>query len=192
MFSGKSGTAGSNLLRNFSEIKTIMWVCSLVFPFCLSCCAPVQIKEQAFLPYHKKYSVIIPEKEWEVVQINGEDITLRNKQYQATIAFISSGRENGKFSQEVIDRQLFVGLKRKKILLKEPVRVDNQEAIHTVLEFEMDNCKLKIDSYVIQTKDMIFDLVYWAPPDTFQFAYEAFGRIIQSFKFVQGEEIPGG
>ena len=99
------------------------------------------------------------------------------------IAFISSDIENKKVSLKMLNNQLFIGMKNKKILLNEPMLVDNQKALHTILMCEIDSHKFKVDSYVIKLENKIYDLLYWAPPDSFDYAREDFENIIKSFKF---------
>ena len=100
------------------------------------------------------------------------------------IAFISSDIENKKYSLEMLNSQLFIGMKNKKILLNEPMLVDNQKAMHTIFVCEIDNHKFKVDSYVIKFENKVYDLVYWAPSDSFDYAREDFENIIKSFKFL--------
>ncbi|MBM2835315.1 MAG: hypothetical protein HW406_2476 [Candidatus Brocadiaceae bacterium] len=100
------------------------------------------------------------------------------------IAFISSDIENKKVSLKMLNNQLFIGMKNKKILLNEPMLVDNQKAMHTILMCEIDSHKFKVDSYVIKLENKIYDLVYWAPPDSFDYAREDFKSIVKSFKFL--------
>ena len=67
--------------------------------------------------------------------------------------------------------------------MNESTTVDNQNAIHTMLAGEMDNCKLKIDSYVIRAGNYIYDLVYWVPSDSFDYVKGDFENMVRSFKF---------
>ena len=82
----------------------------------------------------------------------------------------------------MLNSQLFIGMKNKKILLNESMLVDNQAAMHTILICEIDNHTLKIESYVIKIEDRVYDLVYWAPCDSFDNAREDFVGVINSFK----------
>jgi len=100
------------------------------------------------------------------------------------IAFISSDIEKKKVSLNMLNNQLFIGIKNKKILLKESIVVDNQEAVHTILVCEMDNHKFKVDSYVVKFGNKVYDLVYWSPPDLFDYIRKDFENIIKSFKFL--------
>jgi len=72
----------------------------------------------------------------------------------------------------------------KEIVSKESVLVDNQKALHTIVEGEMDNHKFKVDSYVIKFGNKVYDLLYWAPSDSFDYVREDFKSIVKSFKFL--------
>jgi hypothetical protein len=73
----------------------------------------------------------------------------------------------------------------KKIISKETVLVDNQSALHTVLEGEMDNYKLKLDAYVIKSGDKVYDLVYWTPSDSFDYVKGDFENMVRTFRFTR-------
>ncbi len=168
--------------NNYSIIR---WMGMLSFIYILHMfgCAPLQIKEGSFSPPHKKYTATLPGEGWELTKVSKEDLAFRHKQSHAMIAFISSDIENKALSLEMLNSQLFIGMKNKKILLNESMLVDNQEAMHTILICEIDNHKLKVESYVIKFGNKVYDLVYWAPPDLFDYIRKDFENIIKSFKF---------
>jgi len=161
--------------------QAICWLCPFFFMLVLSC-TPLQVKEGVFSPSHGNYTVDLPEKDWEPVRTGKEDIALWHKQHHAMIAIISSDIENKAFSLEMLNGQLFIGMKNKKILLKESALVDNQEAMHTILICEIDNHTFKVESYVIKIENRVYDLLYWAPFDSFDNAREDFVNVINSFK----------
>ena len=167
---------------HYFQIKyVIRWLGVPCFILMLGC-AQLQVKDGILSPPHKNYTVNIPGKGWEMIKVGKEDIALWHKQYHAMIAFISSDIENKKYSLEMLNSQLFIGMKNKKILLNESMLVDNQEAMHTILICEINNHTLKIESYVVKIGNRIYDLVYWAPFDSFDNAREDFVSIINSFK----------
>ena len=169
---------------HYFQIKyVIRWLGVPCFVLMLGC-APLQVKDGILSPPHKNYTVTIPGKGWELVKAGKEDVALWHKQYHAMIAVISSDIENKGFSLETLNRHLFIGMTGKKIVSKESVLVDNQKALHTIVESEMDNCKLKIDSYVIKVGDKVYDLICWAPSDSFDYVREDFKSIVKSLKFL--------
>lgn len=169
---------------SFRNKKVIRWLAISSFIYMFGC-STIKIKEGVFFPLHEKYTVNMPGKGWEPVKVGKEDIALWHKQHHAMITVISSDIENKGFSLEMLNRHLFIGIDDRKIISKENVLVDNQSALHTVLEGEMDNNKLKIDSYVIRVGDKVYDLVYWAPSDSFDKVKGDFENMIRSFQFTK-------
>ena len=169
---------------HYFQIKyVIRWLGVPCFVLTLGC-APLQVKDGTLSPPHKNYTVTIPGKGWELVKAGKEDVALWHKQYHAMIAFISSDIENKELSLEMLNSQLFIGMKEKKVLRKESVIVDNQRAMHTIFMCEIDNYKFKVESYVIEFENKVYDLVYWAPSDSFDYVREDFKSIVKSFKFL--------
>lgn len=166
--------------------KAILWlsISSLVYTIG---CATVKIKEGVFSPHDKNYRITIPEagKGWEPIQTDKADLTLWNKQYKAMIVVISSDIENKGFSLEMLSRHLFLGMAGKKIVSTDPVFLDDQSALHTILEGEMDNCRLMIDSYVIRIEDKVYDLVCWAPFSLFDHIQGDFEHMARSFQDIR-------
>lgn len=105
------------------------------------------------------------------------------------IAIISSKIENKGFSLEMLKRHLLIGMTAKKIVSEDSVLVDNQSALHTILEGKMDNNKLKINSYVIKVGDKVYDLVYWAPADSFDSVKGDFENMVRTFRFTKNNSL---
>ncbi len=167
------------------DVKVKKIICWLSIPgfLCIFGCATVKIRDDVFSPSGGKYTINISVKEWEPVDADKADIALWNKQYKAMFAIISSNIENKRLSLEMLRRHLFIGIADRKIVSKDSVLVDNQRALHTILEGEMDNCRLKIDAYVIRMGEKIYDLVCWAPSDSFDHIQGDFEDMIRSFHF---------
>ncbi|MFN3531311.1 MAG: hypothetical protein ACK41Q_02195 [Candidatus Brocadia sp.] len=168
----------------FSIKKAILCVSISSLLYTLGC-STVRIREGVFFPPHEKYTISIPGKGWEPIRVGKEDMALWHRQYHSMIAIISSEIENKEFSLEMLNRHLFLGMTGKKIISKEFVLVDNQSALHTILEGEMDSNKLKIDSYVIKVGDKVYDLVCWAPADSFDPVKDDFENMVRTFRFTK-------
>lgn len=169
-------------MHHFQIKHVIRWLGIPCFILMLGC-APLQVKDGILSPPHKNYTVNSPGKGWEMIKVGKEDLAFRHKQSHAMIAFISSNIEKKKVSLKMLNNQLFIGMKNKKILLNEPMLVDNQQAMHTICVCEIDNHKFKVDTYVIKFENKVYDLVYWAPANSFDYVREDFENIIKSFKF---------
>ncbi|MCF6154092.1 MAG: hypothetical protein E3K36_02335 [Candidatus Brocadia sp.] len=172
----------------FSIKRAIFWLSISSFLYVCGC-ATLKIKEGVFSPRHEKYTVSIPGKGWEPIRIGKEDMALWHKQYHSMIAIISSDIENKKFSLEMLSRHLFLGMTDKKIISLESVLMDNQRALHTILECKMDNNKLKIDSYVIRMEDKVYDLVCWSPADAFDSVKGDFKNMVRTFRFTNNNSL---
>lgn len=148
-------------------------------------CTSFQVKEGTFLPHHGQYTLDIPGRDWDISQLNNEEITLQHKGSQATIALVSSNLESEKAPLESLSERLFIGIKDKKVLLKEIVPVSGRQAMHTILEFRVNKQKLKMDSYIIRAGKTVFDLVFWAPHNAFDNNQSDFKTMVQSFKILE-------
>ncbi|MDR4506688.1 MAG: hypothetical protein MRJ65_00385 [Candidatus Brocadiaceae bacterium] len=170
----------------YFRIKSIfLWSSLLSFVLSANCANTIITKENYFLPPHQKYLVHIPNKGWEQIQIDKEDVSLRHKQSHATITILSSVIEHEKLTLEVLNTQLFLGIKDKKVLLKLPAVVNNRTAMHTMLTGKIDTYTIKIDSYIVTEGKTVYDLVYWAPEEVFDSTHSTFEEIIQTFQFTQ-------
>ncbi len=162
----------------------VRWISVFCLVYYIIGCAPLQIKEDVFFPAHREYTAKMPGNEWNPLAAGKEDLVLWNKQRHATIAFISSSVEGGSPSPETLSDRLFLGIKNKKIILRELVPVDNQSAVYTILMGEMGNYPFKIASYVIRIGDRVYDFACWAPSDVFDSALPDFGEMVKSLDFL--------
>ena len=167
----------------FKKKDIVQWLrVSGILLIVLGGCAQWAAGKRTISPLYKKYTLNITGNGWEPMKAGKEDMALWNKHSHAMMAFLTSDLENKKYTLETLNTQLFIGLKGKKILSKEQVTIDNQKAMHTILIGNVDNQQLKIDSYVIQAKGHVYDLVYCAPSDSFEDVHRDFENAIKSFK----------
>lgn len=177
-------------MGSFRNEHVIRWLAIFSFAFIMTDfpgCATIKIEPGTFSPRDKDYRITVPEtgKGWEPIRIDKEDIALWHKQHRAMIAVISSDTEQKGLSLETLRRHLFLGITDKEIIAKEPARVNNQNALHAILEGKMDNNQLKIDSYVIKAGERVYDLVYWAPADSFDKVKDDFEGMVRSFQYIK-------
>ena len=162
----------------------LAWLCLLAVLYGVIGCAPLDINNGAFSPSHQRYTVSVPEKGWEPMRVDKEDVAFWHKQCRAMIAIITSGAEGKGLSVEIVNSHLFIGMKDKRIIAKERVTICDQDALHTTLECVMDDRQLKVESYSIKAGDTVYDLVYWAPPDLFDCARGGFEEVVKTFRLV--------
>ena len=167
----------------FKKKDILQWIgVSGILLSVLGGCAQWSAGKRTIFPLYIKYTLNITGNGWEPMKAGKEDMALWNKQSHAMMVFITSDLENKKYTLEILNTQLFIGLKGKKILSKDQITIDNQKAMHTILVGSVDNQQLKIDSYVIQAKGHVYDLVYWAPSDSFEDVRSDFENAVKSFK----------
>lgn len=162
-------------------------LCVLVVLYSVIGCAPLDINNGTFSPSHQRYMVSVPEKGWELMRVDKEDIALWHKQCRAMIAIISSDAEGKGLPVEMVNSHLFIGMKDKRIITKEHVTISNQDALHTTLECVLEDRQLKVESYSMKAGDTVYDLVYWAPPDLFDCARGDFEQMVKTFRLVSND-----
>lgn len=147
-------------------------------------CHSTQIIDNKFLNPQSFYKITLPDESWERVKVNNEDLAMRNKHNNATFAIISHNTNTNKATLDALYKQLFIGIKRKSILEKQYVYVDHRRALNIVLEGVLDDFKVKISAYIINSSDFIYDIIYWSTPDKFDTSIDDFERVVKSFKFI--------
>ncbi len=147
-------------------------------------CHSTQIVDDKYLNLQNFYKITLPDESWKRVKTNNEDFAMQHKKNNAMFAIISHHAATRKTTLDQLYKQLFIGIKRNLILTKHYDYINNQRALHIILEGELDNCKIKISAYVIKTKNFVYDIVYWSTPDKFDTSLGDFERIIKSFEFI--------
>ncbi|HDY67614.1 MAG TPA: hypothetical protein ENH85_07475 [Candidatus Scalindua sp.] len=168
-------------------MKGKTWIITFYLILTFNGCQSIQIVNNEYSDLQGFYRVTIPGESWEKVKINNEGLAMRNKENNANFAIISHPTGTSKATLDTLYKQLFIGIKERNILKKQYVYINNQRVLHIVLEGELDNLKLRISAYIIKTKDLIYDIVYWSSPDKFDISLDDFERVIKSFKFI-GEQ----
>jgi len=179
-----SFAAQNKIQAQRSKVKGKNWI--IIFPLLLviNNCQSTQIIDNTFLNPQSLYKVTLPDKSWERIDIGKEDIAMQNKQNNAMFAIVSHPMDTNKTTLDVLYRQLFIGIKRKNIINKQYVYVNNRRVLNIVLEGELDDFKVKISAYIISADDMVHDVVYWSAPEKFSDSLGDFERVVESFEFM--------
>ncbi len=165
-------------------MKGKTWIITFYLILTFNSCQSIQIVNNEYSDLQGFYKITLPSKSWEKVKINNEGLAMRNKENNANFAIISHPTRTNKATLDTLYKQLFIGIKGRNILKKQYVYIDNQRVLNIVLEGELDNLKLRISAYIIKTKGLIYDIVYWSSPDKFDISLDDFERVIKSFKFI--------
>ncbi|ODS33958.1 MAG: hypothetical protein SCARUB_00931 [Candidatus Scalindua rubra] len=165
-------------------MKDKKWVIISFILLVINNCQSTQIIDNKFLNSQRFYKITLPDESWERVNINKEDIAMRNKESNAMFAIISHPMDTNKTTLDTLYKQLFIGIKRNDIVNKQYVYVNNQRVLNIVLEGELDNFKVKISAYIINVNDLVHDIVYWSVPEKFDSSLGDFERVVESFEFI--------
>jgi hypothetical protein len=165
-------------------VKGKTWIITFYLILTFNGCQSTQIVNNEYSDLQGFYRVRIPGESWEKIKINNEDLAMRNKENNANFAIISHPTGTNKATLDTLYKQLFIGIKGRNIIKKQYVYIDSQRVLNIVLEGELDNLKLRISAYIIKTKGVICDIVYWSSPDKFDISLDDFERVIKSFKFI--------
>ena len=153
----------------------------LFFPLYFYGCASLSNKDHSF-HFDRQHAILSQREGWQVLQDEKEGVILWNEEHHATIVMLYSPSGNKKLTPDLLNHQLFIGIRNKDIVLKEPLLIDGKDALHSLLLGELDSRKFKFDSYTITGEGIVCDIVYFAPPDFFDDTHEDFLTLIQTFK----------
>ncbi|MDR4504383.1 MAG: hypothetical protein MRK01_06255 [Candidatus Scalindua sp.] len=145
-------------------------------------CSSIQIIDDKQLNLHNAYTITLPGEPWKIVTIDSEDLAMHYPGNDAMLAIISTLGENSLLTLDRLYKQLFIGIKKKHIVNREYKYINNQRFLHTILEGEIDDHKIKISAYIISTENIVYDIVYWSAPNTFDLSLGDFENMINSFK----------
>jgi hypothetical protein len=168
-------------------VKGKNWIIMFFLLLVINNCQSTQIIDNTFLNPQSLYKVTLPDKSWERINIDKEDIAMRNKENNAMFAIISHPINTNKTTLDTLYRQLFIGIKRKNIINKQFVYINNRKVLNIVLEGELDGFKVKINAYIINVNNLVHDVVYWSVPEKFGDSLGDFKRVIDSFEFINNQ-----
>ncbi len=170
--------------KSGTKVKGKTWIMIFCLILAFSGCQSIQIVDNEYSNLQGFYKITLPGGSWEKTKISNECLVLWNKENNANFTIISHPTGTNKATLDILYKQLFVGIKERNILKKQYVYIDSQRVLNIVLEGELDNLKLRISAYIIKTKGVICDIVYWSSPDKFDNSLDDFERVIKSFKFI--------
>jgi hypothetical protein len=136
--------------------------------------------------YHssKGYRVTIPGAEWTLVDDGPADLTLRHRSTAAAIAVnaICEGTAPRR-APGVLDRQLRIGLRDRRVIEHTAVDVDGRPGSRTVIEGHLEDAgaNVRVESLSMQDGRCLYDLLYAAPLNGFDATRGDFARFVESF-----------
>ena len=121
--------------------------------------------------------------DWKRVKIDYGDLFYTNKDKTSAITVNSScGPNKTKYSLSALAGSLLVGIKGKKLVEREQVPVDGQDALFSVYEAEFEGDDLKIATVVFKKGQCVYDFSYSNINNEFNTYLNEFVKFISEFR----------
>lgn len=134
----------------------------------------------------RTYQVTLPTTGWRSLEMEGADVAMEPASGGAAFAIFTPYRMKKEvLPLETLGIQLLIEIKDKKVISRERLTLGGQPALRTLLEGKVEGEVVRIESYVITKGEWVYDIIYWGRPEEFQVHYEAFQRVMESFRFIE-------
>jgi hypothetical protein len=137
--------------------------------------------------YHssKGYRVEIPNGEWAPVHDSPADLELRHRASPAAMAAHAVCEPSTvRRPARALARQLFIGVRERKVLERGETTVAGWPAVHDVVDARLEGSdgRVRIETLVVKDDRCVYDLMYAAPPAAFAELRLDFARFVESFR----------
>lgn len=150
----------------------------------MSSCATGRALEGLYRDEAKHFQVRLPQDGWRVTETRGTDLVLRDTRSAARMAVAARcpAQETGPLPALV--RHLHFGLRQVERLRQEEVVLDGAAGLDTIVTGSWEGASVQIRSVVIRRNGCLYDLLYVAPPDTFEVRSADFDAFLKSWQFL--------
>jgi hypothetical protein len=158
----------------------------LLFPLWLFNCAPrLQLVEGGRYSDPQGYfELTLPQDGWQLLSWKGIDFALWDPDEGATfVVDVTSLKEDVELV--TLARHLLIAFERKRILSQGAEKLNGREAVKTVLEGWVENTEVKAEAYVVRGDGVFYDIIFWAPRETFPRTVDAFRQLLVDITFLQ-------
>jgi hypothetical protein len=135
-----------------------------------------------------RYSISLPGEPWKRVSMKGSDLVLA---YEERGASILTSTLCGRYAQaglDILSRNLFIGLGRRRMIDQETVGLPAGEAERLEIEARLEETWIRAEAYTLKRDPCIYDFVYMSIPDHFEENLPAFRAMMQSLRLGTGEK----
>jgi len=125
--------------------------------------------------------------DWKRVNIDYGDLFFANNNKTAAIT-VNSTCESGKvdYSLSALSGSLLIGIKGKKLIRRELITVDNEEALFSVYDASVDEERLMIATVVFIKGDCVYDFTYSNISQNFDQYINDFIEFLEKFSVMEG------
>jgi hypothetical protein len=123
------------------------------------------------------FDLTLPEGDWELLSWKDVDFVLWAPKNGATIVITVTPLQED-MDATTLTRHLLIAFEHKHIISQGIDKVDEQEAIKTVLEGSVEGNEVMAEVYVLKGEGVVYDIIFWAPQDAFPRTVEAFHHVL--------------
>jgi hypothetical protein len=130
------------------------------------------------------YRVALPGPGWEIMTDSRADLELRNRTAPAgMLANAVCDPAVARRGWDVLAQHLLIGMRDRAVVEANETPVNGRVASHRVLEGRMrqSDDRVRVESYTLKGDRCVYDLLYVAPPETFDAWRGDFQRFVESF-----------
>jgi hypothetical protein len=99
------------------------------------------------------------------------------------MAVSASCPEQEKGPLPAVARHVFFGLRHVEWLRQEPIMLDGVAGLETVVRGTVEGTTVQVRSIVVRQKGCLYDLLFVAPPETFEARSADFDRLLTGWEF---------
>jgi hypothetical protein len=149
----------------------------------LAGCAGRRLQDGVFRSEHG-YRVSVPGPDWVIVDESPADLELRRTDGQAgMLAAATCQPLTTRQRYADLGRHLLLGLRERETLEDGEASLAGYRGVHMIVEGRMRGSRerVRIESYTLKDDRCVYDLLYVAPPATFDASRADFERFVGSF-----------
>ncbi|MBW2523743.1 MAG: hypothetical protein JRI23_06185 [Deltaproteobacteria bacterium] len=125
---------------------------------------------------------------WTPLRHSHAGLAFRDEASRATILLNGRCHVDGEDVPLVaLTNHLFMQFTERQIERQEVVPFDGREAMHTELGAKLDGVPMRFDVWVLKKDGCVYDLVYFAPPETAAQGLADFRRVVQGFSATRSD-----
>ena len=163
----------------------------VVFMVLVSACQETRphYKQGMYTSQQVQYKLGDLEEGWRrAPKMEDNDLAFWNETLGAAIAINSTCREYEDLPLKAMANHLVIGIEERKNLVWEQRPVDGREALYVVVEGHLDGVPIKVAAYVLVKDYCTFDLIYHAPPATFDEGLPQLDKLAHEFTVLRTGE----
>jgi hypothetical protein len=114
---------------------------------------------------------------WRRIPVDGADLAYRDDPREGSTLFdVHCHDRDGDAPLPVLTEHLIMGTTARDVQLAETLPFDGREVLHTLMSAKLDGVAMRYDLYVMKKDGCVYDVVFVAPPGTFEQGRPGFER----------------